>query len=105
MTRNWLTLFAFMLVALCGPLASPVAGQTYTAVPLPISPYAINDAGQVAGATGVLLPNGTAANHAVLWQNGAIIDLGTLPGGNGSYANGINNAGQVVGMSTRLSGG
>jgi probable HAF family extracellular repeat protein len=37
-------------------------------------------------------------NHAVLWQKGKIIDLGTLPeGGSESYAAAVNTRGQVVG--------
>lgn len=37
--------------------------------------------------------------HAVLFSHGAIIDLGTLPGGTYSFASGINIWGQVVGTS------
>jgi probable HAF family extracellular repeat protein len=36
---------------------------------------------------------------AVLWQDGQISNLGTLPGGNESFAIGANNHGQVVGTS------
>jgi probable HAF family extracellular repeat protein len=38
-------------------------------------------------------------DHAVLWQNGQIKDLGVLPGDYGSYAQDVNNIGQVVGDS------
>ena len=38
---------------------------------------AINNAGQIAGISD---PPGDTTTHAVLWQNGAIINLGTLPG-------------------------
>jgi len=39
--------------------------------------------------------------HAVLWQNGVIADLGTLPeGGYESAANAVNSHGQVVGYAT-----
>ena len=45
---------------------------------------------------GVLTPN----FHAVLWtKEGGIQDLGTLPGDNMSEATGINNCGQIVGVS------
>jgi probable HAF family extracellular repeat protein len=41
---------------------------------------------------------GWPENRAVLWQNGNLIDLGTLPeGGNESGAVAVNNAGQVTG--------
>jgi len=43
--------------------------------------------------------NSQAKDHAVLWINGKIRDLGTLSGGTVSVANAINNAGQVAGGS------
>ena len=41
--------------------------------------------------------------HAFLWKEGTLIDLGALPGIGGSFVNGINRNGVVVGMS--LNGG
>jgi probable HAF family extracellular repeat protein len=67
--------------------------------------FAINDNGQVVGASGqcttfnpvtfvYLLPV-----HALLWQNGTTTDLGTLGGAFGNIALNVNNRGQVVGNS------
>jgi probable HAF family extracellular repeat protein len=65
---------------------------------------AINDAGQVTG--GFFTDFGPS--HAFVWQNGTLIDLGTLAStGTGplaSNANGINASGQVVGTSFGPSG-
>lgn len=52
--------------------------------------YGINDSGQVAG---------TSGTRAVLYANGSVTNLGTLPGGLSSQGLGINNSGQVVGNS------
>ena len=52
---------------------------------------AINDTGQIVGES---FPDlGSGYDHACLWQNGTVTDLGTLPGRSGSGANAINDAG------------
>ena len=69
---------------------------------------AINDNGQVAGASGTCAPFNQNTllniqpNHALLWETGTVIDLGNLGGtakGFGNLAFNINNQGQVVGVS------
>jgi probable HAF family extracellular repeat protein len=60
-----------------------------------------NDLGQVVGFSDV---SGDTAQHAFLYQNGIMTDLGTLPGDAGSFAATINNYGQVVGGSFDESG-
>ena len=87
------------------PLAFEVAdASTFTVaelLPLPggtaSNAVGINNQGQVAGISNGA---GLAHSHAVLWDHGAVTDLGTLPGGTYSEAYGINNQGQVVGFST-----
>jgi len=70
--------------------------------------FAINDSGQVVGASGNCTTFGTitlvnlSPLHALLWQAGTVTDLGTLGGtghGNGIEAVDLNNKGQVVGNS------
>jgi probable HAF family extracellular repeat protein len=58
---------------------------------------AINDHGQVTGTADDGTGGGT---HAFLYSGGAIMDLGTLPGGFASVGAAINNNGQVVGYSS-----
>ena len=50
------------------------------------------------GTTDPLIP-GFPEFHAVLWNQGNIVDLGTLEGGNESIANSVNRRGQIVGGS------
>jgi probable HAF family extracellular repeat protein len=59
---------------------------------------AINHAGQAVG-TEVAYAGGAYTQHAFLYRNGTLTDLGTLAGDH-SFAYAINNAGQVVGMNT-----
>ena len=69
---------------------------------------AINDHGQVVGASGTCAPfNANSGlylveNHALLWERGMVTDLGNLGGTGGiagNHACAINNRGQVVGHS------
>jgi probable HAF family extracellular repeat protein len=60
----------------------------------------INDAGQVAGTSYL---DGYAAEHAFVWKDGLMTDLGTL-GGKHSWATGINALGHVAGLSETAAG-
>lgn len=66
-----------------------------------IAPRGINAAGEIAGSLSTLDPNFGWVDHAAYWQNGNIIDLGTL-GGHFSYAHAIADDGRIVGMSYNL---
>ena len=56
---------------------------------------AINDLGEVAGGSS----SPTSGAEAVVWLNGSVHDLGTLPNQGWSAAFGINESGMVVGWS------
>jgi probable HAF family extracellular repeat protein len=61
----------------------------------------INDHGHAVGYSGVDF----TSIHSAMWVNGAIIDLGDLPGGQTrSYAQAVNNNGQVAGWSNASTG-
>lgn len=50
-------------------------------------------------------PNPGVFTVAVLWRGGRAINLGHYPGGNNSYATGINDNGQIVGVGNLVPGG
>lgn len=66
---------------------------------------AINDHGQVAGGSGSCSTNDPVIGlyfspvHALLWDHGEVINLGSLGGSFGNQAHNMNNGGQVVGAS------
>jgi probable HAF family extracellular repeat protein len=66
----------------------------------PLSPNALNDAGEIAG--GAVFPNHPF--DAFLWKNGVVTDLGTVDGDGCSWARAMNNRGQVVGQSFACDG-
>ena len=76
------------LGALPGATAASPNGYAYSFA------TGINDSGQVVGVS-----EGVNYAHGFLYTQGALIDLGTLPGGGASEPNAINNTGQVVGFS------
>ncbi len=63
--------------------------------------YGINNNGLIVGASATApLDTPTYQQHAVMWQNGKLTDLGTLPNGNHAIALGVNTQGDIVGGST-----
>jgi probable HAF family extracellular repeat protein len=62
----------------------------------------INEAGEVVGIAGLPLPcpgGQSLVQHAFLWRNGVITDLGTVAGTPNSQASFINSRTQIVGLS------
>jgi probable HAF family extracellular repeat protein len=88
----------------------PVSGQPVSAQQLSITDlgtlggnhseaFDINSRGQIVGSS----TTAEGRSHAFLWENGEMVDLGTLPGGILSQAFGINERGQVVGTGDTVS--
>lgn len=67
--------------------------------------FDINDGGQIVGAANVASEANGFRFNAILWQQGRVVILGSLPGRSWSIARAINNAGQVVGESFQPVGG
>jgi probable HAF family extracellular repeat protein len=63
--------------------------------------FDINDKGVIVGYS----TTATGESHAVMWTDGGIVDLGTLPGDDFSQALAINSQGQIVGTSSNISQG
>jgi probable HAF family extracellular repeat protein len=82
----------------------PNYGEIHALPPFPgdrvAAATAVNDEGQVVGGSGTCgFPATSDLQHAVLWQRGAVIYLGSLGGTMNNLAFAINNRGQVVGQS------
>ena len=82
----------------------PTLGEIRALLPLPgdsvSAALTINDLGQVAGASGNCGPIAFQTSaHAVLWQNGSVIDLGSLGGAFNNLALDMNELGQIAGIS------
>ena len=117
--NRWYRLLTLFLVSACQETEQPTApsdapdlsvqrATNYRAINLGVLAqgrssvaYAVSPVGHVVGSswTSFNQPN----EHAFLWYNGVMTDLGTL-GGCCSTAFSVNRAGKVVGMSTTASG-
>src|ERR1051325_1110100 len=105
-----LALSAFLAVAPGGPL-----GAQSAPTPPPITSIDLGSLGGTRGynyvngmnnlGTVVGAQQGDPGYHAYAWSAAdGYTDLGTLPGGNESFAYAVNDAGQVVGSATDASG-
>jgi probable HAF family extracellular repeat protein len=90
--------------ALSGGVTTPIVFRGSTAVALPTLggtsgvATSINDAGLIVGQSRTASETDPlSAGDAVLWNGSEVIDLGTVLGGNDSFAEAINNSNQIVG--------
>lgn len=63
--------------------------------------YGINNIGQITGVSNTL---GNAQDHAFMWSNGIMSDLGVGNGGSFSWGKGINDSGQIAVTTNNSSG-
>lgn len=102
MRGKWLIAGLFALVLTQGRSLAQDQNVTYTITDLGTlggvssSAFGINNRGQVTGRAAI----GTGESHAFLWQDGQIVDLGTLDALAFSEGFAINNHGQVAGDSS-----
>ncbi|MBC7805745.1 MAG: DUF3466 family protein [Akkermansiaceae bacterium] len=77
----------------------PAGFPRYNVVPIGagIEARGLSDTGYVTGA----MVTDTGKKHAFLWKDGTLTDLGTLYSDD-SYGSGVNDAGEVVGVSTAI---
>lgn len=68
--------------------------------------YEVNNLGQIVGASNITETEAGSPTHAFLWQDGDMIDIGTLTGPEGDFsgASDINDSGQIVGQSSNAVG-
>ena len=102
------TLARVMIVSVYLLSAQSAFAQQYTVTDLGTlggnfsTAYAINARGQVVGASGSL--GSYPPTHAFLWSDGAMQDLGLLPGKEWSWATAITDSGHIVGYSGDIAG-
>jgi probable HAF family extracellular repeat protein len=103
--KRRIAFFTSVLVIVAGANTSPARAETYHLVDLGALAWTwqashaqgINDAGKVAGDSTIQTP---FAVRATVWNGNTAQTLGALPNDTESYANAINNFGQLAGYSS-----